>query len=103
MTVVYEIVQHDGGWAYRVKDVYSETFPTHELAAAAAHKAAERQHQEGLTAAISYQDRESQWHTELADGRDRPDTRVVDNTNSASSDAGVSPASANSPARPDQM
>jgi hypothetical protein len=36
--VTYEVVEHDGGWAYRVNGVYSETFPTHALA----HKAAER-------------------------------------------------------------
>jgi hypothetical protein len=24
--VTYEIVQHDGGWAYRVNGVFSETF-----------------------------------------------------------------------------
>ena len=36
--VTYEVVEHDGGWAYRVNGVYSETFPTHALA----HKASER-------------------------------------------------------------
>ena len=24
--ITYEIVEHDGGWAYRVAGVYSETF-----------------------------------------------------------------------------
>ena len=24
--VTYEVVEHDGGWAYRVNGVYSETF-----------------------------------------------------------------------------
>jgi hypothetical protein len=28
--ITYEIVEHDGGWAYRVDGVFSETFPTHE-------------------------------------------------------------------------
>ena len=27
--VTYEIVQHDGGWAYKVDGVFSEPFPTH--------------------------------------------------------------------------
>ena len=27
--VTYEIVQHDGGWAYKVHGVFSEAFPTH--------------------------------------------------------------------------
>ncbi|MGB6936062.1 MAG: DUF2188 domain-containing protein, partial [Xanthobacteraceae bacterium] len=26
--VTYEIVQHDGGWAYKVDGVFSESFPT---------------------------------------------------------------------------
>ncbi len=78
MTVTYEVVEHDGGWAYRVKDVYSETFPSHDRALDAARKASQRQHLGGLSTAISYQDRESRWHTEMVDGNDRPDTEVVD-------------------------
>ncbi|MGE3335141.1 MAG: DUF2188 domain-containing protein [Rhodospirillaceae bacterium] len=78
MTVTYEVVEHDGGWAYRVKGVYSETFPTHDRALDAARKASQRQHLGGLSTAISYQDRESRWHTEMVDGNDRPDTEVVD-------------------------
>lgn len=78
MTVTYEVVEHDGGWAYRVKDVYSETFASHDKALAAARTASQRQHLAGLSAAISYQDRDSQWHTEQVDGHDRPDTEVVD-------------------------
>src|SRR5690606_1202897 len=27
--VTYEVVEHDGGWAYKVGDVISETYPTH--------------------------------------------------------------------------
>ena len=34
--VTYVIVEHDGGWAYKVGDVFSETFPTHDAALAAA-------------------------------------------------------------------
>ena len=33
--VIYEIVEHDGGWAYRADGVYSETFPSHDFAAGA--------------------------------------------------------------------
>ena len=29
-TIHYEVTRHDGGWAYKVGDVYSDTFPTHE-------------------------------------------------------------------------
>ena len=35
-TVTYEVVEHDGGWAYKVGDVFSETFPTHDDALDAA-------------------------------------------------------------------
>jgi hypothetical protein len=34
--VTYEVVEHDGGWAYRAKGVFSETFPIHALAHEAA-------------------------------------------------------------------
>ena len=36
----YEIVEHDGGWAYRVGATYSETFPSHDAALNAARVAA---------------------------------------------------------------
>ena len=36
VTVKYEIVEHDGGWAYKVGDALSETFPSHEAALKAA-------------------------------------------------------------------
>jgi len=39
--VTYEIVEHDGGWAYKVDGVFSETFATHADALAAAQAAAE--------------------------------------------------------------
>ena len=38
--VTYQIVQHDGGWAYKVDGVFSEPFPTHADALAAAKAAA---------------------------------------------------------------
>ena len=41
--IVYEIVQHDGGWAYKVNGVFSEPFPTHAEALAAAQVAAAEQ------------------------------------------------------------
>jgi hypothetical protein len=39
--LTYEIVQHDGGWAYKVNGVFSEPFSTHAEALAAARAAAE--------------------------------------------------------------
>jgi Uncharacterized protein conserved in bacteria (DUF2188) len=41
--VTYEIVEHDGGWAYKVNGVFSEPFPTHAEALAAAQVAAGEQ------------------------------------------------------------
>ena len=55
--VVYQVVQHDGGWAYRQGDVYSETFATHSDALQAA---------KGI------------WHVEHSDGGDRPEAEVED-------------------------
>jgi hypothetical protein len=74
--IVYHIVKHDGGWAYRVDGVYSETFPTHDLARQAAERAAKEQGVAGETTSISYEDREGHWHNELSPGSDRPETDV---------------------------
>ena len=37
--VVYRVVEHDGGWAYQVDGVFSETFRSHDAARAAALRA----------------------------------------------------------------
>ena len=78
--VTYEVVQHDGGWAYKVGDVFSETFATHDDARRAADAAAQRQQIEGEPEVIEYEDARGEWHTELADGGDRPETEVADET-----------------------
>ena len=74
--VTYHIVEHDGGWAYRVGDVFSETFPSHDLARKAAEQAAAGQRVGGQTTDISYEDSQGRWHEETAKGGDRPDTGV---------------------------
>ena len=76
--VIYEIVQHDDGWAYKVNDVFSEPFPTHAEALAAAQAAAAEQEVPGHTETIEYEDDKGKWHTETARGRDRPHTVVKD-------------------------
>lgn len=76
--LTYQIVEHDGGWAYKVGDVYSETFRSHDDALAAAKDAAERQRLGGEDQGISYQDGEGRWHREVAHGDDRPETDVED-------------------------
>jgi hypothetical protein len=75
-TVRYEIVEHDGGWAYQVDGTYSETFASHDAAAAAARKAAAEQRRPGETAGIEYEDSQGRWHGEVASGDDRPETDV---------------------------
>jgi hypothetical protein len=74
--VTYRIVEHDGGWAYKVGDVFSESFATKELARAAAKRAAREQATPGETAAIEFEDSSGHWHDESAKGSDRPDTEV---------------------------
>jgi hypothetical protein len=74
--VTYHIVEHDGGWAYRVDGVYSETFPSHEAARMAAERAAREQVIAGATTGIVYEDKEGHWHEEIAKGDDRPETEV---------------------------
>jgi len=81
MTVVYRIVEHDGGWAYQVGDVFSETFATHDDALAAAKAAAAEQQVAGETAGIRYESADGRWHEEVASGGDRPNTKVQDDTN----------------------
>jgi hypothetical protein len=76
--VTYRIVQHDGGWAYKVGDVYSEPFKTHARALAAARRAAREQRTPGSTEVIEWEDESGVWHTETAAGSDRPETDVED-------------------------
>jgi hypothetical protein len=74
--ITYEIVEHDGGWAYRADGVYSETFPSHDKARSAAERAAKEQSVPGNTTGISYEDQKGRWHDELSKGDDRPQTDV---------------------------
>jgi hypothetical protein len=76
--VIYRIVEHDGGWAYKVGDVFSETFLTHAEATSAARIAAGEQQLGGATEGIEYQDERGEWHEELSPGGDRPETKIED-------------------------
>lgn len=76
--VKYEIVEHDGGFAYKVGDAFSESFRTHAEALDAAIAAADRQQKTGDSEAILYQDEQGAWHEELARGDDRPETEIED-------------------------
>jgi hypothetical protein len=76
--VVYAIVEHDGGWAYKFAEVFSEPYPSRESALAAAKAAAAEQQVGGDDEEISFQDQSGHWHFEHADGGDRPEAIVED-------------------------
>jgi hypothetical protein len=76
--VIYEVVEHDGGWAYKVDGVFSEPYPTHAAALRAARAAAAEQRVPGHSEVIEYEDAKGKWHTESAAGMDRPNTAVKD-------------------------
>ncbi len=78
MPLTYHVGRHDEGFAYRVRDVWSEAFPDHESALAAAKSAAVRQHQGGDDAEISYQLADGRWHTEHVSSGGGPTTAVRD-------------------------
>ena len=76
--IVYQIVEHDGGWPAKVDGACSEPFPSHAAALKAAQAAAAEQKTPGETEEIEYEDEKGKWHTETARGSDRPDTHIKD-------------------------
>jgi hypothetical protein len=72
----YHVVEHDGGWAYKLGDVFSETFATHDEARRAAERAAGEQRVAGEDTDIQYEDAKGKWRTEYSGGTDRPETEV---------------------------
>ncbi|WP_296017312.1 DUF2188 domain-containing protein [uncultured Agrobacterium sp.] len=80
MAVTYHVDEHDGGFAYRVDDVWSETFPDHDTALEAAKDAARRQQIGGEEVEIAYQLADGRWQSQHVSGGDRPETDVVDDT-----------------------
>ncbi|MDN3566058.1 DUF2188 domain-containing protein [Paeniroseomonas aquatica] len=72
----YRVVPHDGGWAYKLDDVFSEPFASRDAALAAAKRVAREQHIPGNATTIEYQDAAGAWHTEPSAGDDRPDIDV---------------------------
>jgi Uncharacterized protein conserved in bacteria (DUF2188) len=78
--VTYDIVQHDGGWAYKVDGVFSEAFPSHAEALAAAQSAAAEQELPGDAETIEYEDDKGVWRSETVSGRDRPHAVVKDSS-----------------------
>lgn len=76
--ISYTIVEHDGGWAYKLGDVFSESFATHNQALRAARLVALEQQVGDEPAEISYQDENGVWKYEHSDGGDRPEVEIVD-------------------------
>lgn len=78
MHINYHIGPHDGGFAYRLDDVWSEPFNTHDDALTAARIAAQRQQIAGRDTEIAFETTDGEWHREYSLGTDRPETEVVD-------------------------
>ncbi|MDE8342357.1 MAG: DUF2188 domain-containing protein [Acidocella sp.] len=76
MIIHYKVVAHDGGWAYRLGEVFSETYPTHQAALKAAKRVAREQHVPGETRYIQYQNEAGEWVTELSHSLDTPEAEV---------------------------
>jgi hypothetical protein len=76
--VTYTVVEHDGGWAYKVGDVLSETFASRDAAHAAAAQAAQEHRALATGGPIEYQDSSGRWHEEKEKSDDRPDTKGKD-------------------------
>ena len=76
MKIHHEVAEHDGGWAYKLGDVFSEPYPDRATALAASRRVAAEQHVPGSAAYIEYQDEVGRWHTEFSAGDDRPDADV---------------------------
>ena len=74
----YNIVEHDGGWTYKLGAVFAETYRTRDEAFGAAQAAAAEQQLGGETVPISWQDADGVWHEETARGDDRPIADVSD-------------------------
>ena len=75
MTQHYKIVKHDGGWTYKVGDVFAETFPTRSAAEEAAKRAAAEQRVPTPEHDIEFEDEKGRWHSEHSDGKP-PETDV---------------------------
>jgi hypothetical protein len=77
--IVYEIIRHDNGWAFKLGDTISTTYPNHDAAYAAARRVAIEQMRPGQTAGISWEDERGRWHDEVSPGDDRPEVDIRDN------------------------
>lgn len=77
--IIYEIIKHDGGWAFKMGESISGTYSSHDAAYAAAKRVALEQMRPGETAGISWEDESGSWHDEVSPGDDRPEVEIHDN------------------------
>jgi hypothetical protein len=76
--VTYEIIEHDGGWAFKLAGTISQTYRSHDAALAAAKRVAAEQKLPDETTPISWEDETGRWHDEIARGDDRPEVEIHD-------------------------
>ncbi len=76
--VVYKIVKHEDGWAYKARGTFSETFPSHEPRSLRRGPRPASRSVPGETVGIEYETADGVWHEELDPGSDRPETEVED-------------------------
>jgi len=76
--ITYEIIKHDGGWAFELDGTISQTFKSHDAAYNAAKRVALEQMRPGETVGISWEDERGRWHDELSSGDDRPEVAIDD-------------------------
>ncbi len=76
--ITYEIIKHDGGWAFELDGTISQTFKSHDDAYNAAKRVAFEQMRPGETVGISWEDERGRWHDELSSGDDRPEVAIDD-------------------------
>ena len=78
--ITYDIIEHDGGWAFKLGDTISETFRSHDAAKAAARRVAIEQQRPGEETGISWEDEGGAWHNEVVEGGDRPEVEIEDDS-----------------------
>ena len=76
--IVYQIVEHDGGWAYKSAASSPSPFPATKPRSPRRSGPPAEQELPGATETIEYEDDKGIWHVEVDPGDDRPDTEVVD-------------------------
>lgn len=76
--ITYDIIEHDGGWAFKLGDTISGTFASHDAALAAAKRAAVEQQRPDVDRGISWEDKQGKWHDEVSRGDDRPEVEIHD-------------------------